>query len=101
MSDIKRIREKDIETEVCQYAKSRGVQPYKFTSPNRMSVPDRIFLAKGGHTAFIEFKSPTGRMTSGQERECMRLMSLGFPVAIINDAVVGKHFIDQWLESIS
>jgi hypothetical protein len=101
VSDTGKINERDIEAAVCQYAKSKGAQPYKFTSPNRRSVPDRIFLAKGGHTAFIEFKSSTGNLTAGQERECMRLIALGFPVAVINDITIGKHFIDQWLETIS
>ena len=37
--------EKDIEKAVCDYAKSKGVLTYKFSSPNHVGVPDRIFFA--------------------------------------------------------
>ena len=36
--------EKQIESKVCDYAKSKGVLAYKFTSPARAAVPDRLFI---------------------------------------------------------
>ena len=34
--------EKQIEAKVCEYAKTKGVLVYKFTSPARAAVPDRL-----------------------------------------------------------
>jgi hypothetical protein len=48
--------EKQIEKKVCDYAKERGMLVYKFTSPNRMAVPDRLFICPDGRVFFIEFK---------------------------------------------
>ena len=47
--------EKQIEAKVCDYAKERGLLVYKFTSPNRMAVPDRMFIRPDGKVFFIEF----------------------------------------------
>ena len=48
--------EKDIEARVCEYARSKGVLAYKFTSPSRAAVPDRLFIAPDGRVWFCEFK---------------------------------------------
>ena len=47
--------EKDIEKKVCDYAKSKNVLAYKFTSPARAAVPDRMFVTPEGT---VWFKSP-------------------------------------------
>ena len=47
--------EKDIEAKVCLYARDKGMLTYKFTSPARAAVPDRMFIYKG-RVFFIEFK---------------------------------------------
>lgn len=73
--------EKDIEAAAVKWAKDNGWITYKFTSPNYRSVPDRIFL-KGGVTAFIEFKRPGGKLTSGQEREIHKLELAGMLVHV-------------------
>ena len=36
--------EKQIERKVCDYAKNKGLLAYKFTSPARAAVPDRLFI---------------------------------------------------------
>jgi len=42
------VLEKQIEHTVCEYARARDVLAYKFTSPNRMAVPDRLFILPSG-----------------------------------------------------
>ena len=69
--------EKDIERKACEWAKRQGWLAYKFTSPQRRSVPDRLFL-KDGRAVFIEFKRPGGRLTAGQTRELRKLQQAGF-----------------------
>jgi hypothetical protein len=73
--------EKDIERKVCKWAQDRGWLAYKFTSPGRRSVPDRIF-ARAGRIVFIEFKRPGGRLTDLQRREIHRLQRAGFTAVV-------------------
>ena len=93
--------EKEIEKRVCEYArKTYGVLTYKFTSPARRNVPDRMFLFPGGRVLFIEFKQLGKGLTAGQARECNRLRNQGFYVAVIDDVEFGKSFVD-YFESAS
>ncbi len=89
--------EKDIEKKVCDYAKEKGMLVYKFTSPNRRSVPDRMFVVRGGHIFFVEFKRPGGKLSPQQEREGFRLASYGVVVYTINNEVEGRAVIDNEL----
>lgn len=86
--------EKQIEQRVCDYAKSKGWLVYKFTSPNRAAVPDRLFIAPGGRVIFCEFKAPGKKPTSPQAREHQRLREQGVPVYVVDDVVMGKAMID-------
>ena len=44
--------EKQIEAKVCDYAKTKNVLVYKFTSPARAAVPDRLFIRADGRMWF-------------------------------------------------
>ena len=103
----KKVLETDVENAVCRYARARGLMALKFTSPNRRSVPDRIFLAPGAAVFFIEFKRPgVTEATGAQLREHARLRRLGrseehtrrlsFTVHLVNSADAGKAIIDHW-----
>ncbi len=85
--------EKDIEKAVCDYAKSKGVIAYKFTSPNRKSVPDRLFCGYHGHHWFIEFKAPGKKPTPKQWREIERLRKLGHIVYVVDNIEWGKRCV--------
>ena len=86
--------EKQIEQVVCAYAKSRGLLAYKFTSPARRSVPDRLFLGPDGVSFFIEFKAPGNVPTKLQSREITRITALGHRVYVCDDVEIGKRWID-------
>ena len=58
--------EKQIEAKVCDYAKSKGVLAYKFTSPARAAVPDRMFISPDGRVWFCEFKREGQKPTAAQ-----------------------------------
>ena len=97
--------EKDIEKKVCAYAKEHGLLVYKFTSPSRMAVPDRMFIGRKGLVFFIEFKRAGEKPTPAQTREHERLAAHGMSVFVIDDVVKGKLVIDLMVsrnaESIS
>lgn len=86
--------EKDIERAVCKYAESRGMLQYKFTSPARAAVPDRMFIVPSGVVFFIEFKAPGKKATPQQSREHTRLNSQGCRVFVIDDVEKGKRMVD-------
>ena len=75
------VLEKDIEAKACRKARERGWLAYKFTSPARRAVPDRLFI-KNGQAVFIEFKRPGGRLTTLQAQELARLREAGMPAHV-------------------
>ena len=92
----KRIRESKIEAKVCEYARDKGFDVYKFTSPQRAAVPDRLFL-RNGRAWFIEFKATGEKATVPQEREHARLRAQGFFVFVVDDIAYGKGVVEGML----
>ena len=89
--------EKHIEAKVCDYAKQRGLLVYKFTSPARAAVPDRLFVLPGGRVFFIEFKREGQKPTPAQTREHARLWAHGVTVFVIDNVLDGLRAIDRML----
>jgi len=87
--------EKDIESKVCAYARSKGAEAYKFTSPARAGCPDRLFVAPKGVIFFSEFKRKGEKPTPQQEREHTRLRLLGQRVYVIDNVEDGKRMVDM------
>lgn len=87
--------ERDIERKVCDYAKSLGMLCYKFTSPSRRSVPDRMFITKAGVVFFIEFKRRGQEPTLAQAVECKKLRDQGVRVFIVDTVDYGKLVISD------
>jgi hypothetical protein len=89
--------EKHIEAKVCDYARERGLLVYKFTSPARAAVPDRLFVLPGGRVFFIEFKRRGQRPTPPQTREHARLQAHGVTVCVVDNVLEGLRVIDGML----
>lgn len=85
--------EKKIEGDVGKYAKKRGVTPYKFNSPARAAVPDRMYIMKGV-IYFIEFKAEGKKPTTSQIREHTKLRENGAVVFVIDNIPHGKMVVD-------
>ncbi|CAB4146569.1 VRR-NUC domain containing protein [uncultured Caudovirales phage] len=90
--------EKQIEAKVCDYAKERGLLVYKFTSPARAAVPDRLFVLPNGKIFFCEFKRGGQKPTQAQEREHHRLRQHKVVVYVIDDVVAGLRMVDDMIE---
>ena len=86
--------EKQIESAVCDYARAKGVLAYKFTSPARSAVPDRLFIAPDGRMWFCEFKRGGQKPTPAQDREHTRLRQQQVNVFVIDNVIEGKNMID-------
>ena len=88
--------ESQIERAVCNHASSIGMLAYKFTSPGRRGVPDRLFITDNGRCFFIEFKTPTGKLSPLQINEHKILRQRGVDVYTVYDVVQGKDVIDNY-----
>jgi len=87
------MRESTIELYATAMFKALGNLAYKFTSPGRRNVPDRLRLREiapehreivARYVQFIEFKATGEKATGAQEREHARLRKLGFRVEVVN-----------------
>ncbi|MGL9751795.1 MAG: VRR-NUC domain-containing protein [Symbiopectobacterium sp.] len=78
------IRESTIEKHLVAEVKKAGGMAYKFVSPGRRSVPDRIVLLPGGRMVFVECKAPGEKPRPEQLREHERLRALGFTVVVLD-----------------
>ena len=88
--------EKEIEKQVCDYARKRGFLVYKFSSPGRVSVPDRIFISPDGRVIFIEFKAQGKKPTKGQMREMEKLKAQCCYVDWLDNVDRGKEIVDAF-----
>ena len=86
--------EKKIEEKVNEYAKSKGFLVYKFTSPNRRAVPDRMYVHPSGHVSFIEFKAEGKLPTPPHVREHERLRGHKVQVYVVANVEQGYKTID-------
>ncbi|SFN76128.1 hypothetical protein SAMN05216516_11918 [Izhakiella capsodis] len=78
------IRESTIEKHLVAEVKKAGGIAYKFVSPGRRAVPDRLVLLPGGRAVFVECKPPGEKPRPEQLREHERLRALGFTVAVLD-----------------
>ncbi|SPA25918.1 VRR-NUC domain protein [Cupriavidus taiwanensis] len=85
--------ESKIEAHLVKRVKEIGGKAYKFTSPQRRSVPDRLVLMPGGRATFVECKASGQRPTDAQAREHARLWALGFPVLVVDSIAAVEAFV--------
>ncbi len=85
--------EKDIEKKVCEHARSLKMLVYKFVSPSRRSVPDRMFITSSGVVFFIEFKRRGQKPTAAQDVEIAKLDNQGVKVFIVDNVETGKQVV--------
>lgn len=87
--------ERVIEKKVCDYARSLYILVYKFTSPARRSVPDRLFILPGGKgMMFIEFKRRGEKPTAAQAVEIDKIRRQGSIVFVVDSVDEGKVILD-------
>ena len=91
------MRESAIEKAICRYAKSVGILQFKFTSPNRAGVPDRIFLFPNRKVIFMEKKTPKGKLSRLQENEIRIIHKYGHCVYVVDSVEQGKEILDSYL----
>ena len=88
--------EKDLERQVVNYCKAKGVLTYKFTSPAHRGVPDRVMLANG-RVLFLELKRPGGKPTALQLREMQKIEQAGCKASWADSLGAAQILIDHHL----
>lgn len=78
------MREKTIEQYLCDAALRHGGRAYKWVSPGRVGVPDRLVVLPGGNLLPVEVKAPGKTPTVLQARIHAELRALGLEVAIVD-----------------
>ncbi|WP_274371498.1 VRR-NUC domain-containing protein [Morganella morganii] len=78
------VREDVIERHLVNEVKKAGGIAYKFVSPGRRAVPDRLVLLPGGKIIFVECKAPGEKPRPDQLREHARLFALGHQVVVLD-----------------
>lgn len=91
------IRESQIEDYLCRRIKKLGGRAYKFTSPGRRSVPDRLCMLPRGMVVLVEVKAPGKKSTPKQAKEQEYLRSLGFRVEVLDT----HDAVDDFIASIT
>lgn len=89
------MRESEVEKHLVKRVKERGGHAFKFTSPGRKGVPDRLCALPGGCVIFTEVKRPGEQPREDQAREHQRLRDLGMKVLVVDT----KAQVDTWFSS--
>ncbi len=79
------MRESDLEKKLVSHITKLGGIAYKFSSPNRKSVPDRLCVMPNGRAFFVELKTEGKAPTPLQRHEHELLRSLGHTVLVIDN----------------
>ena len=79
------MRESELEKKLVSHITKLGGIAYKFSSPNRRAVPDRLCVMPNGRVFFVEVKAPTKQPTSLQKHEHKLLKELGHSVFVVDN----------------
>ncbi len=85
--------ERDVEAHLVKRVKEAGGMAYKFTSPGRRSVPDRLVIWPDGEVEFVELKAPGAKATPLQLREHEKLRALGQTVHVLDSKAEVDTFV--------
>lgn len=89
--------EKQLEQKLVAAVYAEGGIAYKFTSPGRTGVPDRIVILPAGRVGFVEVKKPkVGKLSNSQKFELRRLSELGCKCFVLDS----ERAIDLVIEAI-
>ena len=87
------ILEKDIERHLVRRVAERGGVAYKWVSPGRVGVADRIVMLPGGRVWFVELKTVKGRLSPLQKVFAADMARMGMNYAVL----ISKEEVDQWI----
>lgn len=87
------MRESEVERHFVWAVERAGGKTWKFTSPGRKGVADRIACLPDGQTWFVELKTKGGRLSKLQELFAKEITLLNQQYACLWT----KEQIDEWI----
>jgi hypothetical protein len=91
--------EKDIEKKIGDFAKKQGCLFYKFVSPARRAVPDRLIITPMGVIGFLEVKAKGKKPTPLQMGEIIKLTKQNCAATWCDNVEDGCEFIRKLLKT--
>ena len=102
ISKKKSQRESSIEAYLDQRVRAIGGEAFKFVSPGRVGVPDRLVVLPGGEVVWCEIKAPGGKVSPAQGRCHKRLRELTQEVKVLwSTAQINRYFPIEKEEEVS
>lgn len=89
--------EKDIEKKFAKWCVAYDILFWKFTSPGRKGVPDRLLLDSRGKAVFLEFKRRGQKPSSLQQRHLVVLNKRSIPAAFVDSFEEAVAFVSRHL----
>lgn len=89
------IDERDVERYLIKECEKRGWLCWKFVSPGRRGVPDRVVIRHGG-VAFVEVKRKGGRVSPLQIRRIEELTRRGVAARVVETKGEIDEMIREW-----
>lgn len=91
------MKESEIEKHFCWAVERMGGKSYKFTSPSRKGVADRIACLPDGSTWFVELKTKGGRLSPLQKMFAEEMTALNQRYACLWT----KEQVDAFAKTVS
>ena len=90
------MKEADVERHLVRLVEKAGGKAYKFVSPGRAGVADRLVVLPGGRVWFVELKVKGGRLSALQQVFAADMAALGQNYTVLwskedATAFVSKH----------
>lgn len=89
------IDERDVERYLVKECEKRGWLCWKFVSPGRRGVPDRVVI-RPGSVAFVEVKRKGGRVSPLQIRRIEELTRRGVAARVVETKGEIDEMIREW-----
>nr|WP_317958462.1 VRR-NUC domain-containing protein [Oceanobacillus kimchii] len=96
MGRWKLMKESQLEKRLKDKVEQLGGLCFKWVSPGKRGVPDRICLLAKGRTVFVEMKAPNGKLSPLQKKRIQELEKLGHEVRVLYT----KQTIDEFIREI-
>lgn len=87
--------ERDIERRFVRRLAEHGVLCWKWVSPGRDGVPDRIVVIPGGVVVFVELKTSSGKLSPLQQTTLPELSGRGCDVRVLYGQAQADAFIAE------
>lgn len=92
--------ERDVEARLVRGVRKLGGVCWKWVSPGRRGVPDRIVLLPHGVVAFVELKTEDGDLSPLQEMTMREISGRGHRVFVLYGAGAVDEFLARCQEAV-